>query len=212
MVLRKITGLLACCLVVGMASFAMAGVPDVTLCEATTAAGDTPVSLNNRPNGSGTPLSACYAFGGAQTDATITLYVVDGLGDPIYLYGFEDMWLETTLGGMVACTAGTVANQNTDEDGMTEWADALNAGGYTDPATELTVVVINGDALAQPGFNIQHNSPDFDGNGVANLSDIAAFTQDLFGAYVYRADFLWDGTINLSDVALMAQGNGTACP
>jgi len=64
----------------------------------------------------------------------------------------------------------------------------------------------------QAGFNIQHNSADFDGNGVANLSDIAAFTQDLFGAYVYRADFLWDGTINLSDVALMAQGNGTACP
>jgi hypothetical protein len=203
-------GLLACCLVVGMASVAMAGVPDLALSSATTAAAE-PVSLYNLPNGSGSELSSAYAFGGALTDATITLYLVDGLGDPIYLYGSEDMWLETTLGGLAFCTGGTIADQYTDEDGMTEWADALSAGGYTDPATELTVVVINGDALDQAGFNIQHNSADFDGNGVANLSDIAAFTQDLFGAYVYRADFLWDGTINLSDVALMAQGNGTAC-
>ena len=111
----------------------------------------------------------------------------------------------------MACTNGTAANQNTDETGMTMWQNALNAGGFTDPATELTVVVVNGDALSQAGFDIQHNSADIDGNGVVNLTDIAAFTQVLFGVYAYGADFLWDGAINISDVALMTQGNGTAC-
>jgi hypothetical protein len=212
MVLRKIMGLLACSLVVGMASFAMAGVPDLALSTATTAATE-PVSLFNLPSGAGSELEFdAQAFGGSVMDATITLWLVDGLGDPIISYGFEDMWLETTLGGLSACTAGTTADQNTDDVGMTRWINALQAGGSTDPATELTVVVINGDALSQAGFNIQHNSADFDGNGAANISDIAAFTQILFGAYLYAADFLWDGVINLLDVALMAQGNGTSCP
>ena len=48
-------------------------------------------------------------------------------------------------------------------------------------------------------YQVQFNSADLDGNGVANLTDIAAFTQILFGAYDYSADFLWDGVINLSD-------------
>ena len=211
MVLRRITGLLACCLVVGMASFAMAGVPDLALSTATTAATE-PVSLFNLPDGSGNEQDLAFAFGGVMIDATITLYVVDGLGDPIVAYGAEDMWLETTLGGLMPCTGGTTADFNTNDEGRTVWATAHQAGGYTDPATELTVVVINGDALSQAGFNIQHNSADIDGNGVVNLTDIAAFTQDLFGAYVFRADYLWDGVINISDVALMAQGNGLSCP
>lgn len=212
MVLRKIMGLLACSLVVGMASFAMAGVPDLALSTATTAATE-PVSLFNLPNGGGAELlNGAQTFGGTMTEATITLYLVDGLGDPIGSYGAADMWLETTLGGLSACTAGTIADRNTDDDGITVWEDALGAGGFTDPATELTVVVINGDALSQAGFNIQHNSADINGDGSANLSDIALFTQDLFGAYEYRSDFVWDGAINLSDVALMAQGNGTSCP
>ncbi len=211
MVLRKIMGLLACSLFIGMASVAMAGVPDLALSTATTAATE-PVSIFNLPNGAGAELELdAQVFGGSVTDATITLWLVDGLGDPIGLYGFEDMWLETTLGGLVACTNGTAANQNTDTSGMTMWANALRAGGYTDPATELTVVVVNGDALSQAGFNIQHNSGDIDANGVVNISDIAAFTQVYFGVYSYGADFLWDGAMNISDVALMAQGNGTAC-
>jgi hypothetical protein len=193
-----------------MASFAMAGVPDLDLTMATTAATE-PVSLFDLPNEGGSALWQAYAFGGTVTDATIEMYLVDGLGDAIDLYPSEDMWLETTLGGMVPCANGTAADQATDEFGYTIWEDALAAGGHTDPSTELTVVVINGDPLSQAGFNIQHNSADIDGSGVANISDIAAFTQILFGAYDYAADFLWDGVINISDVALMSQGNGAAC-
>ena len=204
-------GLLACSLFIGMASVAMAGVPDLALSTATTAATE-PVSIFNLPNGAGAEIELdAQTFGGSVMDATITLWLVDGLGDPIGLYGAEDLWLETIFGGLMACTAGTIADAATDIDGMTVWENALNAGGFTDPATELTVVVVNGDALSQAGFNIQHNSADIDGNGVVNLTDIAAFTQVLFGVYAYGADFLWDGAINISDVALMTQGNGTAC-
>jgi len=72
--------------------------------------------------------------------------------------------------------------------------------------------MVSGDALTQPGLDIQHNSADISGDGVANITDIALFTQVLFGAYSYSCDFVYDGIINISDVALMTQGNGAECP
>ena len=117
------------------------------------------------------------------------------------------------MDGLAACDGGTVADGDTDENGMTQWQEPLEAGGYTDiDGGELTVVIVSGDALTMPGMDVQHNSADISGDGVANLTDIAAFTQVLMGAYEYLADFIWDGVVNLSDVALMSQGNGTACP
>jgi hypothetical protein len=212
MVLRKLMGLLACTLIVSFATVSMADVPNLDLSYAETAAGEQ-VSLFNLPDGSGAGLDAAYAYGGMATDATITLTLVNDDGEGISGYAAEELWLETTMGGLVACADGTIADSSTDGSGMTMWQDPLFAGGYTDiGGGELTFVMVSGDALTMPGMDVQHNSADIDGNGVANISDIAAFTQILFGAYDYAGDFIWDGVINLSDVALMTQGNGTACP
>lgn len=212
MVLRKLMGLLACTLIVSFAAVAVADVPNLDLSTAECAAGQQ-VSVFNTPAGTGTPLSGAYAYGGAMVNATITLTLVNDDGEGIDGYAYDELWLETTMGGLVACTDGTVADGDTSGGGIATWSGTLLAGGSTDiGGGELTVVMVSGDALTEPGLDVQHNSPDFDGNGVANLGDIAAFTQVLFGAYSYTADFIWDGVVNLSDVALMTQGNGTACP
>ena len=212
MVLRKLMGLLACIAILGFATVAMADVPNLDLSFAETAAGEQ-VSVFNLPNGNGSGLDEAFAFGGATVNATITLTLVNDDGDAIENYNAEDLWLETDMGGLAACTAGTSADASTNAAGQTTWVDPMEAGGHTDiDGGELTVVMISGDALTMPGMDVQHNSADIDGNGVANLGDIAAFTQVLFGAYDYAADFIWDGIINLSDVALMTQGNGSACP
>ena len=212
MVLRKLMGLLACTLVLGFATVAMADVPNLDLSYAETAAG-AQVSVFNLPNGAGSGLDAAFTYGGGTTDATITLTLVNDDGDPIDGYAAEDLWLETDMGGLARCEDGTLADADTDGAGQTVWADPLNAGGFTDiDGGELTVVMVSGDALTMPGMDVQFNSADISGDGVANLTDIAAFTQALMGAYAYAADFIWDGAVNLSDVALMTQGNGTECP
>jgi len=212
MVLRKLMGLLACTLVLGFATVAMAEVPDLDLSYAETAAGEQ-VSLFNLPDGSGYGLDEAFAYGGLPTDATITVTLVNDEGEPIEGYNYEDLWLVTDMDGLVACDGGTVADADTDGAGQTMWMDPLKAGGYTDiGGGELTVVMVSGDALTMPGMDVQHNSADIDGNGMVNISDVAAFSQVFYGAYDYSADFIWDGSLNISDVALMAQGNGTACP
>lgn len=203
-------GLLACSLL--FASAAFAGVPSLSLSTATTAA-TADVSVYTLPNGAGHPLNDCQLFGGSRTDATISLHLVDGNGDPIFLYPFEDIALATELGGLVACPGGAVSDQSTDVNGDTTFSGALFAGGYSDYAGgEGCVVLINGDALLQPALPVYFNSPDMTGDRTVNLSDISEFAGAYYGTYNYGADFYWDGTLNLSDIASLAQGNGATCP
>jgi hypothetical protein len=208
-------GLLVCTLVLSCAGFAVAGVPDLTLSIGGVPEGlEETVSIFVTPTGQGNTFDEAYLFGGNQTDATISLNLVDGLGVPIPNYPREDLWIETNMGGLAACVGGANADAATDENGDTRWRLSLFAGGFTDPATpELTQIIVNGEALeSSSGYDVQFNSADINGSGAANLSDITAFTQILFGDYNYAADFLWDGVINLPDGSLMAQGNGSSCP
>ena len=81
MVLRKLMGLLVCTLVLSCAGFAVAGVPDLTLSiggpNTTEAA-----SVFSTPDGQGRLFDEAYLFGGAGTDATIHLNLVDGRAFP----------------------------------------------------------------------------------------------------------------------------------
>lgn len=216
MVFKRASGWLACTLIVvaaftGTASAVKNGEPDLDLSWYETAATE-PVSVFTVPDGLGSRFDAAFAYGGVVMDATITLHLILNDGSPVPGFAAEDMWLETTQGGLAPCFAGTVADANTDADGVTQWQEPLAAGGYSDPSSELTIVIIMGDPLPQSGLDIYFNSPDLSGDGLVDLTDIAVFTQDLFGAYSYRSDFIWDGAINLSDVALMTQGFGAECP
>lgn len=213
MVLRKLTGVFSIALVIAAAS-AMAGVPDLQLSTASTAAGVgvTP-TMYNLPNGLGTTFANARSTGGV-VNATITLTVLDGGGVPVANFSANDMWLEKQVvantGNFAACTGGTTADLNTNASGVTTWAAPLRAGGWS---TSKTLVVINGAALtSNTGLVLQHNSADINGDGNANLSDIPLFVADFYGAYSFRSDLLFDGIVNLSDIPRVASGVGAVCP
>jgi hypothetical protein len=201
-------GLLACSLVVSLATVAWAGIPDLDLSSADYAATGTQVSVYSLPNAAGDPLNDVYVLGGAKVDATITLTLVDSTPTPIFNYPFEDMWLESDTPAFVFCPGGTTADANTDANGQTTFSGALFAGSWGAGA----VIVINGDALTQAPLDFLFNSPDMDGSLVVNLTDVVLFAGVYYGAYEYAADFYWDGVINLSDIVLLAQGQGATCP
>ncbi|MDP2322868.1 MAG: hypothetical protein Q8N51_02440 [Gammaproteobacteria bacterium] len=214
MVLRKLTGVFSIALVLAAAS-AMAGVPDLQLSTASTAAGVgvTPV-MYNLPNGLGATFAQARSTGGV-VNATITLTVLDGGGVPVANFSASDMWLEKEIvagtGNFNACTGGTTADLNTSALGVTTWAAPLRAGGWS---TSKTLVVINGAALtSNTGLILRHNSADINGDGNANLSDIPLFATDFqAGANAFRSDLQFDGFVNLSDIPRLASGVGAVCP
>lgn len=213
MVRRKIMGLLVCSLVVSLATVAWAGIPDMTLTVAAKANGTVLVSVYTLPNGGGHGLNDCYISGGVKVDATVTLTLNDGNGDPIFNYPFEDMWMETspTVPGLVLCPGGSVADLNTDINGQTTFSGAVFGGGAS-ATGDVTIIVVNGEVVVSGSLNIQFNSPDINGDLTVNLTDVVLFAGAFYGAYSYSADFYFDGTLNLSDIVLLAQGNGTSCP
>jgi hypothetical protein len=196
-------------LVVSLASLAWAGIPDLDDSGATMDGSANGASLFCLPNALGYDFTQARTLTGT-VDATISLVLVDGLGDFIEGYPTEDMWLETSGGGLVACPAGTIADGPTDEMGATEWQDPLFAGGNS--FGETVTVMIAGSPLNQAGLQLTFNSADITGDLVVNLADISLFATDYFNAYNYQSDFAYDGVLNLADITLMATGNGTACP
>lgn len=172
-----------------------------------TGPGAAAVSVFSIPDGSGAPLSAASTFGGAPVNATITVNL-GSAGIPAV-----DVWLETTLGGLVSCTNGTIADGPTSGSGVATFSNPVRAGGHTNPAGgERTIVVYNGSPVPGQEYNMQFNSPDLDGDLVVNLVDVAIFSADYFGSSVYRSDFKWDGVYNLNDIALFAPGLSKTCP
>ncbi|MFO7654437.1 MAG: hypothetical protein R6X25_11530 [Candidatus Krumholzibacteriia bacterium] len=209
-------GLVVCIMVISAAA-ASANVPSLTLSTATTAAAG-PVALFNLPNGTGNAFTAARAAppspgtAGPIVDATVTLTLLDGNGDPISNYPGEDLWLGTTSSNFFACNNGTIADFNTNAAGQTVWVDPMLAGGFSLPGTDVTKVYVNGAPLAGAGMAISFNSADIFPDGRVNSSDVAAFAGDYFAAYNFRSDMYYDGVVNASDVAAFANGFGAACP
>jgi hypothetical protein len=203
---------MVCIACLGVATLSFAGQPSPTASVAVSAAG-TQVSVYNLPDGNGKALTEAKPIAGGAVDATITVTLNDAAGNPIFLYPFEDMWLETSLGGMVPCNGGTVSDGSTDINGQTTFTAAMYAGGYSDKAgLESCKVVVNGTALVGSDLDILFNSADINGDLIVNLSDTILFVAVYTGAYDYSADFSYDGIINLSDLVLYAGGLNTACP
>ena len=206
-------GIFAATLILGSATFAIAGVPDLQLSSATGPA--EACVLYNLPNADGASFDeavAVVAF--VPVDATIGLTLIDGLTAVIPNYPFEDLHLESSDGGLVACPGGTTADADTDAAGYTQWQTPLAASGATSSTADLTVVMVNGAALtSNGGLPIAHNSADITKDGEVNLSDVIEFAGDFYGgSYVFRSDFAFDGILNLSDIIKLAQGMGAQCP
>jgi len=205
MLRRFLLGIMVVCL----ASLAWAGVPDLTLSTASIDPAANGASVYVIPNGQGVGFNEAF-LGGSQVDATITLTLVDSDSNPIFGYPFEDLWLGTSGGGLVACPGGSAADGSTDEIGQTEWQDSLRAGGNS--AGETTLVYVAGTALAGGGIDLTFNSADNTGDLQVNLGDIINFIQDLnSGTSPYRSDFNNDGSVGLSDIIRFTPAIGSIC-
>jgi len=212
MLRRGVLALCACCAIVTPATTVASPIPDLDCCDVITAA-PVPVSICVAPDGSGPPLTAARALDhAAPLDATITVFVRDGQCIPIQMFPHEDIWLETTGGGVVICPAGSIADHPTGPDGSTTFTAPLRAGRHSDDG-EQAVVVVTGTPLGRHAVAVRFNSPDISGNLVVNLQDTVLFATDMLGgSYVYRSDFHYDGLLNLSDTVLFALGMGAECP
>jgi hypothetical protein len=89
------------------------------------------------------------------------------------------------------------------------WVNPLRAGNSCDSPTG---VVVAGSFLVSGDLNLAHNSPDLNGDGVVNLSDLSIFADDYYGGYMFRSDFHYDGSIDLNDLAKFASSWNAACP
>jgi hypothetical protein len=202
---RIVLSVFTIAMMAGAASFVNAetGVPDLTesYIEMAYTGLSSPV-LFNVPNGEGSAFTEALTLDGV-VDATITLYLRDEDGDPVANFPTEDMWpMLGGFGGLAFCTNGTIADSKTDNNGVTTWVEPLIAGGWSEGQT---VVMIGGIPLESGGLDLRHNSPDLDGNGFVNLSDVSDFAYDFYRDYAFRSDLFYDGEINLSDVPRLAQ-------
>jgi hypothetical protein len=195
-------------LMMSLASFAVAGVPDLNASTATIGAGAAGASVFVVPTGEGEPLTNAFLAGGASVDATITLHLVNTDGDDLFGYPGEDLWIITSGGSLASCTGGTTADQSTDIDGMTTFTGPFAAGGNT--FGETAQVVVAGAAIAGAGVNVIFNSADFNGDLTVGISDIAAFTQ-LLGGSAFEGDFNRDGVVGISDIGRFVPAIGRGC-
>lgn len=192
-------------MVLGVASLAMANVPDGALSTATSASG----CLRVVPDGTGDALSA----GGL----TVTVTVNDGNGNPIAGYPFQDVNLVDNAGGadVSLCTSGWAASANTNASGVTTITGPGFGGGSTQSGMRVSLAgtVVTGS----PALSIDVVSADMDGNLSVALLDLSAVPSGFAarfqnGVYDFESDYNCDGTENLLDVTKFAIDNGAVCP
>lgn len=204
-------GIFAITLIIGAASLAMAGVPDVDNCLATrTYTGPEKLVVFVVPGGdvnAGLDVAVQWvdqvvypAPGIPQTihDGTILVTVLDGAEppQPCQIYPFEDMWLSCVgLGvesGLTPCIGGANADYSTLADGTTQFSNPISGGGYS---TGPTSVVINGNAIPQT-VDISYNSPDMNGDLVVDGIDFQTFASHYTDAGEFMTDLYHDGRVD----------------
>lgn len=206
MVRRKLVSLFVCSLVMGTVSMAVAGIPDLTNSSATTAAGTQVSVYCSTIPGVGATLLAARTIAGVGLNATITLTLKDGNGDPIVGYPREDLWLATSLGGLTVCTP-SIAFANTNVLGVTTFVDAVLARGKSSRLLgEKTQVMIAGAPLTGSQLDILFNSADINNDNVVNLVDFAQFVAAYklvpIGGDNYYANFQYGPSVDLVDLAM----------
>lgn len=214
MLRRFLLGTMVMCL----ASMAWAGVPDPANSSVVMDPGADGANLMVRPDRGGPQYVEAMLNTGSSTppnvdgtsvevDATLTVTLIDNLGDPVFLYPFEDLWVETTGSGLAFCAGGTAADQSSDEFGVTTFSNAIAGGGNS--FGEFVVVMVAGSPLIQTP-DLTFNSPDINGDLVVDLADIVFFVPMLFTA-TFDGDFNNSDLVNLSDAVFFSQAIGTGC-
>ena len=183
-------GLIAVGTIIWSAAFATTGVPDPTLCTATSAGG----AMFTCPAGDGESL--------ASAGATITATIVDNSSTPIPGFPAEDLWIQSVVADELSfCTGSNFADWPTDGNGQTTFSGTLAGGGYTQSGLDIYV---NGTPITgSPPLAIDVNNVDLNGDLTVDLCDIILFDPDI-GSSAFRSDFNHDGVVNLLDIGIFS--------
>jgi hypothetical protein len=147
----------------------------------------------------------------ASQGLTITVTLEDAGGDPIAGFPFEDIWVgDCGSGDMALCAGGSVADANTNANGMTTISGALAAGGC---AQGGLCVYVAGSVISGSVLPIDVVSPDLNGDLSVDLLDVAAFVNLYFsGNYEFCVDFDGNSDLNMCDMALFLEHQNHVCP
>lgn len=147
----------------------------------------------------------------AEIGSVITVHVRGCGGAPVENFPRQDVWLGSSFtDAFLTCQPGTIADQDTDADGMTTISGSLAGGGNTQGPL---MVYIAGSGLYMDPIDLEIVSPDINGDLVVNLVDVGTFAGDYgSGSYQSRSDFNHDGTLNLADIGIFATYLGASCP
>ena len=181
------------------------------------------VSMFVLPNGTGTPLGACYGPGGVPASVTILVTIRDASGLPVSGVTERDIRIAHAGTGMVWCAdafypppphAPNCADVPTNNAGQTVFSLPYHGGGWHNTGMQIWVREASGlFAPIAPVLPVNMNSCDLNGDLLVNLSDVVTFTTDLQAwPAPYRSDFNWDGVVNLTDIVMFAQAIGVGCP
>jgi hypothetical protein len=186
---------------------AFGDIPDMNNCSISTRATED-VSIMICPGCDGYPFTAAQKFGGEYMDATIDVYIRNGVGQPVANFPYQDLWLDDPF--LCFCLGGSDADADTDENGHTQFSFPLCGGGYSENF-DLGGYVAGNAFIQNPLPHIKTNSPDINCDLVVNLSDLALFAQHYYGTASYVNDFFWDSVADLRDLALFAQHYNHIC-
>ena len=185
--------------------------------------GSPQVSMFLVPNGSGTQLAGCFAFGGAPANVFIQVTLNDVTGLPVPMVPAANVRIEELQSPRAWCAnswyppplhAPNLADGPSNAAGQTQFSLSYHGGGWLHGPTLIWVLEASGAwmPIAAPVL-VSYNSPDINGDLVVNLTDISFFAMDFWGAaYMYRSDFNYDGVTNLTDLAMLAPTIGVSCP
>lgn len=190
-------------MLLGIASLAMAGIPDENNSSATSNSG----TMMNTPGGNGSTF--------AGQNCVITVTVMDGAtpAAPIAGYPFQDIWVDDAGDGSISlCQGGSAADANTDGLGVTTISGLMNAGGYTQAGVRVYLAGVA--IIGTPALLINMNSPDNNADLIVNIADIGNFSIDLASvpATSWRSDLVPDGTINIADIGEFSFWINDECP
>lgn len=238
MLRKNIVGLLICIAAIGVTSLGFAGIPDrdTSSCVMLNAPVGHNLNIHNTPDGTGylmTEARQVTTAPGVWEDATITVTLLDSGSNPVFLYPFEDIWLENppavpppdpnltgVASGLAACPNGSISDASTDINGQTTFSGPFYAGGfvdYTDDGNDtndgLTYVMVSGVSLTNAPLMLLFNSSDINGDGQWTSDiDVILFSQRYGGAYDYSVDFYFDEVNDVSDLILFSAARNVQCP
>ena len=162
-------------------------------------------------------------------DGTITVILNNSAGDPVNGVPPQDVWLETSQGGLFLRTSADCGGG----DRFASIADVITGSGGLAGQTTISQPIFGGGSSSYPDekcrvmtswgpvgrghpshpegldLNLYANSPDIDRDHDVDLDDAIEMARGFWGnTGEYPLDLYWDGEINLRDVGPLIQHGG----